>query len=70
MTAFFPLIVEVALQLLSWILSRNKENKEMQELFYRFIEKQHEGYLNSAIMREKSQARLKAIFEKPWVETV
>ena len=69
LTGFIPLIVEVGLGILAWLLNKNSQDKEMQELFYKFIEKQHEGYLNSAIMRDKAKERLKTIFEKPWVET-
>lgn len=65
----WELIITVGLQLVGWILGKNKENKEMQELFYKFVEKQQKEYLNSANMRLNAQARMKAISEKLFEET-
>lgn len=69
MASFIPLVVEVGLGILAWFLNMKKEDREMQELFYKFVDKQHEEYLNSALMREKAKERLKVISEKEWVET-
>lgn len=62
-------ILTVALNVVTWILSKNKENKEMQELYLKFIERQSAEYLNSAQMRDAAKARLKKILELPFEET-
>jgi hypothetical protein len=66
----WTMVFTVALQVLGWVLNKNSEDKQMQELFYKFIERQHEEYLNSARMRVNAQNRMKSILEKPFVETV
>lgn len=62
-------IVTVALQVVSWILGRNADDQAMQELFYKFVEKTHDEYLNSATAKQHADARLKEIMAKPFVET-
>lgn len=62
-------IITIGLQLLGWFLNKNKEDKEMQELFYKFVEKQHLEYMNSSLMRDKAKIRFREIMEKPFVET-
>lgn len=62
-------VLTVAFQIVAWILNSKAEDKEMQELFYQFIEKQHNGYLNSANMRIKAKERMTSIMAKPFTET-
>jgi hypothetical protein len=53
-------ILTVGLQLLGWILGNNAENKQMQELFYKFVERIQSMYLKSA----HAQADAKDIWKK------
>lgn len=62
-------IVTVGLQVLGYFLKNNADNAKMQELFYKFVDKQHQEYLNSAKMRKAAQDRMAALAAKPFVET-
>ncbi|TXH08653.1 MAG: hypothetical protein E6R04_10225 [Spirochaetes bacterium] len=62
-------ILTFALQVASYFLGKNADDKEMQELFYKFVERQQAEYLKSQKAREMAQKRLKAIMDKPFVET-
>lgn len=63
-SAILPLIFTAA----EWFLKRSLEKKEMQELFYKFVERIQGEYLKSAKLREGAKARLAAIMEKPFEE--
>lgn len=62
-------IIAVGLQVLGYFLKNNADSEKMQELFYKFVDRQHNEYLNSAKMRVRAQERMKSILEKPFVET-
>lgn len=62
-------LITVGLGIVGWVLDRNRENKQMHELYMRFIDKQQDRYMNSAVMRESAKERLKTILEKPFQET-
>ena len=69
MTAIIAAVIPVALQLVGYFLTKNKENKEMAEAFYKWVEKIQDEYLMSATMRDKAKERMKKIMEKPFIET-
>lgn len=62
-------IITVGLQLLGWILGKNAEDKQMMELFYKWVEKIQGLYLKSAHLRDDAKKRLEAIQNKPFVES-
>lgn len=61
-------ILPVVLQIVGYFLTKNKQNTEMQELFYKWVEKIQDDYMMSAEMRDKAKARLQSILEKPLIE--
>jgi len=61
-------ILPVILQIVGYFLTKNKQNTEMQELFYKWVEKIQDDYMMSAEMRDKAKARLQSILEKPLIE--
>lgn len=63
-SGLLPLIFTAA----EWFLKRSLDNREMQDLFYKFVERIQGEYLKSAKLREAAKARLAAIMEKPFVE--
>lgn len=65
----WQLLFKVGIELVSWVLDRNRQSKEMHELYMKFIEKQQDRYMNSAAMRESAKERLKLISEKPFQES-
>lgn len=69
MASFIPLIITVALQVASYLFSKDKDNRELMELFYRWVEKIQGMFLKSAHLREDAQRRWKELMEKPFVET-
>jgi hypothetical protein len=69
MTAIIAAVIPVTLQLVGYFLTKNKENKEMAEAFYKWVEKIQDEYLMSATMRDKAKERMKKIMEKPFIET-
>jgi hypothetical protein len=69
MTAIISALIPIALQIVGYFLSKNSENKEMAELFFKWVEKQQGEYLMSATMRDHAKERFKSIMEKPFVET-
>ena len=66
----WQMIITVALGIVDWVLQRNRDNKEMADLYFKWVERQQKEYLNSKVMRDRAQARLKEINDKPFVETV
>ena len=66
----WQMIITVALGIVDWVLQRNRDNKEMADLYFKWVERQQKEYLNSKVMRDSAQARLKEINDKPFVETV
>ena len=62
-------ILTVGLQLLGYILSKNAQDAQMMDLFYKFVEKIQGLYLKSAHLQQDAERRLKSIMEKPFVET-
>ena len=68
MTAIITTLIPIAFSILEYFLTRNKENKEMAQLFYKFVEKIQNEYLMSANMRDDAKDRMKKITEKPFIE--
>ena len=62
-------IITVALTVLGWFIDRNKEDKELQELFFKFVEKVAGDYLNSVKLRDHARKQLEELRNKPWEET-
>jgi hypothetical protein len=65
----WQMVVSVALGVVDWILQRNRDNKEMADLYFKWVERQQGEYLNSKVMRERAKERIKALMDKPWAET-
>jgi hypothetical protein len=65
----WELVITVGLQLLGFFLGKNADNKKMMELFYKFVERIQGLYLKSAHLRDDAKARMKALAEKPFVES-
>lgn len=70
MTSIIAALIPVALNLIEYFLSKNKEDKEMQALFYRFVEKFAGEYLNSKKLRDHASKQLAELDGKPFQETV
>jgi hypothetical protein len=64
MAAFIPLITQVGLQILTLILGKNIDNKQMMELFYKFVERIQTLYLKSAHLSEDAKKRWALLEEK------
>lgn len=69
LSSILGLVIPIGLKLLEYFLSKNKDDREMMELFYKFIDKVQSEYLNSAKMRLLAKERMKAIMEKPFEES-
>ncbi len=57
-------IITVGLQVVGWFLTKNQDNKGMQQLFYKFVENIQSMYLKSAHMHTDAKALKKAMDEK------
>lgn len=69
MEAIFSILIPVGFKLLEFFLDKAKENKQAMENFYKFVDKIHSEYLNSAKMKVLADERWKKIKEKPFVES-
>ena len=69
MTSIIAAIIPVALKLIEYFLSRNKADKEMQELFFKFVDKFAGEYLNSKKLRDHARKQMAALEGKPFEET-
>lgn len=63
-------LVPLILKIVEFFLMRAVNNHKAMDSFYSFVEKMNAGYMQSAEMRSKAQARLKSIKTKPFKETV
>lgn len=62
-------ILPLAIKLLSWFLDKAQADKEMMELFYKFVEKFATEYLNSVKLANWAKAQMEELKNKPFEET-
>jgi hypothetical protein len=69
MGSIISALMPVALELVGYFLRKSANNEEMAKLFFKWIEKIQDEYLMSAKNRDFAKERLKAISEKPFIES-
>lgn len=62
-------LLPAVIQMIGWFLGKASADKEMMELFYKFVEKFATEYLNSVKLMNYAKAGLKELKNKPFVET-
>jgi hypothetical protein len=68
-TSIIGVVLSLGLRILEAFLLKGKADKEAMELFYKFLEKFSESYLNSKKLRDRARAQLEWLKTNPWKET-
>jgi len=63
------LLIPVALKVLEYFLTKNKDDKDSLRRFYEFVSLIDKEYLNSTKIQEHAKRQLKELESKPFVET-